>query len=873
MPAAGAALAPSYGAVGAGSDPARAADPESLEPARAAPFIGRLGRSQDDFDPRRDDARGPPSSSRTRRWSTAAALLALAALAALVGVARRAPRAEPDAFGASLGSALADDDEFFANVAGSPLGRWYDRHPAEAHFAPLSAGDRLNDHALAKLFKIAWFPVFRGEFVEDQATLPTHVRDELGGTGERVPRFLIGGGGASDDASDDDDASGSKTSRRKDKKSSEGEKEEDSDGEGAKENAGSSSSSSSARVRSRRAPLGVIAMHGAFGGVRQEQPSAYASVPDQIPVVALDVRGHGESVQGWDRLGVDEAFAHLRWREMANDVVAVADDAGFDRAILGGHSMTNAVAMWACVSPKIRDRVAGVLVVKAASGWGERRDAMCVLREVLRTHAAFAAVLRRADERHAERVAETAGDETEMSSARVALGWETPEERTRRREAERKSEKRESKSVSKHSKRSSSAPPTRRHALWSSKIDAMLREDVRSAENAAEVLGHSTAEKMALKADATARAARRYASHANEWWDHVSPLIPGTYVGDKTSDYPSASAIRDVFRGVPKPAMVIATRWSRTHPLRTAKALAYLSTAAWVRKGGWAEGGFAEGSPEEAATYEADVAAFVEGVARRERKQEGFETFWKDHPRWNAEDVGEEAEEAEGEGEGASEEEIEEEEIEEEEEEEEKEKEEEEEEIEDFGALPRDLDWVRQDYRDHYDDYAAEDAANSRTAKRAKRRNGAKHADAVEGESYADVDDPDEAGPSEAAEAGTLGRGARGRRRRRRRPEDEADDEADDEAAASLAATDAAIEKELEADRDQTLNEWMTFTFGPDSGLDALELEKVCTPGCCQLWYPRQGSKEGSCLAKRYGTKHDMEARATCRKAVRGAGG
>ena len=96
---------------------------------------------------------------------------------------------------------------------------------------------------------------------------------------------------------------------------------------------------------------------------------------------------------------------------------------------------------------------------------------------------------------------------------------------------------------------------------------------------------------------------------------------------------------------------------------------------------------------------------------------------------------------------------------------------------------------------------------------------------------------------------------------------------ADDEAAASLAATDAAIEKELEADRDQTLNEWMTFTFGPDSGLDALELEKVCTPGCCQLWYPRQGSKEGSCLAKRYGTKHDMEARATCRKAVRGSGG
>jgi pimeloyl-ACP methyl ester carboxylesterase len=190
-------------------------------------------------------------------------------------------------------------------------------------------------------------------------------------------------------------------------------------------------------------------------------------------VVALDVRGHGESVQGWDRLGVDEAFAHLRWREMANDVVAVADDAGFDRAILGGHSMTNAVAMWACVSPKIRDRVAGVLVVKAASGWGERRDAMCVLREVLRTHAAFAAVLLGADERHAERAAETAGDETEMSSARVALGWETPEERTRRREAERRS-------VSKDSMRS--AAPPRRHALWSSKIDAMLHEDALGGE-------------------------------------------------------------------------------------------------------------------------------------------------------------------------------------------------------------------------------------------------------------------------------------------------------------------------------------------------------------------------------------------------------
>ena len=205
--------------------------------------------------------------------------------------------------------------------------------------------------------------------------------------------------------------------------------------------------------------------------------------------------------------------------------------------------MTNAVAVWACVSPKIRDRVAGVLVVKAASGWGERRDAMCVLRSA-------------EDARRVRRgcCAEPAGDmrsgwperrpgrDGRMSSARVALGWETPRRGGRdvaERRAERRSEKRESKSVSKHSKRAR----RRRLLLAATRCGAprstMLRGTCARRSRGG---GSGPLDRREDGAEGGRHRARRAAVRVarQRGGDHVSPLIPGTYVGDKTSDYPSS---------------------------------------------------------------------------------------------------------------------------------------------------------------------------------------------------------------------------------------------------------------------------------------------------------------------------------------------
>ena len=172
MPAAGAALAPSYGAVGAGRPRARRGS--RVPRARARRALHRPSRTLPGRlrSPARRRARslvvanapvvdgGASPSPRSPRSSAS----------------RAAHRAEPDAFGASPGPPSPTTTTPSSRTSPAPPGAMV-RSPPGGGTAP-PAGDRLNDHA--PLFKIAWFPVFRGEFVEDQATLPTHVRDELG---------------------------------------------------------------------------------------------------------------------------------------------------------------------------------------------------------------------------------------------------------------------------------------------------------------------------------------------------------------------------------------------------------------------------------------------------------------------------------------------------------------------------------------------------------------------------------------------------------------------------------------------------------------------------------------------------------------------
>ena len=222
-------------------------------------------------------------------------------------------------------------------------GNGYLEVPAEAHFAPLWSGDHLRHHPAADDLNVAWFPVHRGRFVVDQTA--ERAKDAGGNHAKddrmpKWPKHVIGG----DDWAD----------------------------------------------------LGVVAMSGAFGGAREKQPEFwFHAVPGDIPVVSMDVRGHGESERGWNALSVDDAFDAVRWNLMANDVLAVADDAKFRRIVLVGSSMTNAVALWAAVSPHVKDRVAGVLMVRPATGWEIRGEGMCKLRKIAWTHASFAMLLRR----------------------------------------------------------------------------------------------------------------------------------------------------------------------------------------------------------------------------------------------------------------------------------------------------------------------------------------------------------------------------------------------------------------------------------------------------------------------------------------------
>src|SRR5579862_3172164 len=78
----------------------------------------------------------------------------------------------------------------------------------------------------------------------------------------------------------------------------------------------------------------VVLIHGAFED-RSYYALQQAHLAGRHRVVSLDLRGHGES-------DVPDAVAI---EDFANDVIAVADDAGIENAVLCGHSMGGAVAL------------------------------------------------------------------------------------------------------------------------------------------------------------------------------------------------------------------------------------------------------------------------------------------------------------------------------------------------------------------------------------------------------------------------------------------------------------------------------------------------------------------------------------------------
>jgi pimeloyl-ACP methyl ester carboxylesterase len=93
----------------------------------------------------------------------------------------------------------------------------------------------------------------------------------------------------------------------------------------------------------------VVLIHGAFGN-RSHYAAQMQHLAQQRRVLALDLRGHGES---------DVPRDGFRLRDYAEDVVAVCEAAGLDHYVLCGHSMPVAL-LAASLMP---GRVAGVVLL------------------------------------------------------------------------------------------------------------------------------------------------------------------------------------------------------------------------------------------------------------------------------------------------------------------------------------------------------------------------------------------------------------------------------------------------------------------------------------------------------------------------------
>ncbi|HEY8778768.1 MAG TPA: alpha/beta hydrolase [Solirubrobacterales bacterium] len=110
----------------------------------------------------------------------------------------------------------------------------------------------------------------------------------------------------------------------------------------------------------------LVLIHGAFGN-RSHFAPLVARLAERHRVIALDLRGHGES--GVPREG-------FRYADFAQDVLAVCREAGVERAVLSGHSSGGAVALTAAALDP--DLAAGVALLDPAVLFPEplRRQAL-----------------------------------------------------------------------------------------------------------------------------------------------------------------------------------------------------------------------------------------------------------------------------------------------------------------------------------------------------------------------------------------------------------------------------------------------------------------------------------------------------------------
>jgi len=106
--------------------------------------------------------------------------------------------------------------------------------------------------------------------------------------------------------------------------------------------------------------------HGLLGSVAQEDSVPifdWSSVCAHARLVRYDARSHGDS-------DLDLDPAHLRWPELARDMLGLADALGAPRALLGGVSMGCATSLHAAVLAP--DRVIGLVLVAPPTAWETR---------------------------------------------------------------------------------------------------------------------------------------------------------------------------------------------------------------------------------------------------------------------------------------------------------------------------------------------------------------------------------------------------------------------------------------------------------------------------------------------------------------------
>lgn len=115
----------------------------------------------------------------------------------------------------------------------------------------------------------------------------------------------------------------------------------------------------------RTAPL-FLWGHGLMSSIAQEDAIAifdWSPICAHARLVRYDARSHGDS-------DLDLDPAHLRWPELARDMLGLAAALGAPRALLGGVSMGCATSLHAAVLAP--DRVIGLVLVAPPTAWETR---------------------------------------------------------------------------------------------------------------------------------------------------------------------------------------------------------------------------------------------------------------------------------------------------------------------------------------------------------------------------------------------------------------------------------------------------------------------------------------------------------------------